>query len=78
MPQVRKNGGRDSEADDIGQGVELATEFAGGVCQARDASIEPVHPRRQADGFCGNFEIGRRQAGIGGEIHDAVDRAEDR
>ena len=58
--------------------IELAAEFAGGVGHARDASVEPVHHRREADGFRGDFEILRREAWIGGEIHDTLNGADDR
>ncbi len=77
-PRVRKNGRRDAEADDIGQRIELAAEFARRIRQTRDAAVEPVRPCRESDRSRRNVEIRRRQAGVRGEGHRAVNRFDDR
>ena len=63
-PRVGEDGGRNPEADDVGQRIELAAEFARSVGHARDTAVQPVQNHGETDGFGGDFEILRGQAGI--------------
>ena len=68
----------ESEADDIGKGIQFASELARGVGQAGDAAVKPVGCSRQTDRFGGNPEICLRQKRIVGEVQCAMNRADNR
>ena len=56
-PGVGENGGRDTEADDVGEGVKFLSEVAIGAHRARDASIERIEKDGEADGAGGVVEV---------------------
>src|SRR5665213_360672 len=63
-PYISQDRGRDSEADDVGQRIELAAELAGCVGHARDAPVKPVQQNCEPDRLRRYFEIERRLAWI--------------
>ena len=69
--------GGHAEGNDVGQGIEFAPEFAGGVGHAGDAAIKPVQDEGEADGFGGHLKIEHGLARVGGPDDRAVDGAHD-
>ena len=53
------------KADDVGERIHFASEFAGGVGHSRDAAVETIQEKRQADSFGRNFEV---MLGAGGTV----------
>ena len=60
-PQIDEQARRDTEADEIGQRIELRAEGAVDMEQTRDTSVERIEKRRKHDGRQRRPSIGRRR-----------------
>src|SRR6185312_16213792 len=56
-PHECKNRGRNSECDDVSQGIKLAPEVAGGVSHAGDSAIQAISDHGDTDGFSCDIEM---------------------
>ncbi len=68
-----------SEADDVGEGVDLAAEIAARVGHASDATIESVEDESESDALGGDNEVlggGGRVGPLSGALHGAQHREE--
>ena len=76
-PCVRKDGGRNAKADDVGQRIQLTAKIAGGICHAGDPAIEAIEHHSKTNGLRSNLKTLRCQRRVRSENAYCRDRAND-
>src|SRR5262249_46782061 len=76
-PEECQNRRSDAEGDDVGKGVELEAEVAGGIGHSRDAAVEHVEHDRDSDRLSGGIVVAPHRRDDG-EVtaEDVADRKE--